>query len=104
MQQELLEARGVNISQWTVRRRLQESNLTPKDPSTGPKLTPGTPEFCTGSSEFNIGAVGGPFCSPTRPEYSAALKSGLGTAAVLWTHERNLLSSPGLAVVTREEV
>ncbi|KAJ8935090.1 hypothetical protein NQ318_021244 [Aromia moschata] len=28
------------ISQWTVRRRLQESNLTPKTPAIGPKLTP----------------------------------------------------------------
>ncbi|KAF2888620.1 hypothetical protein ILUMI_17553, partial [Ignelater luminosus] len=40
VQQELREVRGVNISQWTVRRRLQESNLTPRNPATGPKLTP----------------------------------------------------------------
>lgn len=40
VQQQLREVRGVAISQWTVRRRLQESNLIPKQPATGPKLTP----------------------------------------------------------------
>ncbi|KAF2892524.1 hypothetical protein ILUMI_13652 [Ignelater luminosus] len=40
VQRKLREVRGVNISQWKVKRRLQESNLTPKDTATGPKLTP----------------------------------------------------------------
>lgn len=40
VQQQLYEVRRVAISQWTVRRRLQESNLTPKTPAIGPKLTP----------------------------------------------------------------
>lgn len=40
VQRQLREVRGVAISQWTVRRRLQENNLTPKTPAIGPKLTP----------------------------------------------------------------
>ncbi|KAJ8936351.1 hypothetical protein NQ318_013165, partial [Aromia moschata] len=40
VQQQLREVRRVVISQWTVRRRLQESNLTPKTPAIGPRLTP----------------------------------------------------------------
>ncbi|KAJ8949558.1 hypothetical protein NQ318_016188 [Aromia moschata] len=40
VQQQLREVRRVVISQWTVRRRLQESNLTPKTLAIGPKLTP----------------------------------------------------------------
>ena len=40
VQQQLRETRGVTISQWTVRRRLKESNMTPKTPAIGPKLTP----------------------------------------------------------------
>lgn len=39
VQQELRRGRGVTVSQWTVRRRLKEVNLTPKRPATGPKLT-----------------------------------------------------------------
>ncbi|ENN74454.1 hypothetical protein YQE_08960, partial [Dendroctonus ponderosae] len=38
--QQLRDVRGVAISQWTVRRRLQENNLTPKTPAIGSKLTP----------------------------------------------------------------
>ncbi|KAF2904235.1 hypothetical protein ILUMI_01931 [Ignelater luminosus] len=33
VQQELREVRGMHISQWTVRLRLQQSNLTPKNPA-----------------------------------------------------------------------
>lgn len=40
VQQQLREIRGVVISQWTVRRRLEESNLTSRTPAIGPKLTP----------------------------------------------------------------
>lgn len=39
VQQRLREVRGVAVSQWTVRRRLNEANLTPKRPARGPKLT-----------------------------------------------------------------
>lgn len=46
MQQQLREIRGVTISQWTVRRRLQESNLTPKIPAIGPELTPADRQAC----------------------------------------------------------
>ncbi|KAF2880240.1 hypothetical protein ILUMI_25934 [Ignelater luminosus] len=40
VKQELREVRGVNISQWTVRQRLSQSNLTPQIPATDPKRTP----------------------------------------------------------------
>ncbi|ENN81910.1 hypothetical protein D910_12545 [Dendroctonus ponderosae] len=40
MQRQLRDLRGVAISQWTVRRRLHEKNLTPKIPAIVPKLTP----------------------------------------------------------------
>lgn len=40
VQQELRQVRGTAASEWTVRRRLKEANLTPKRPATGPKLTP----------------------------------------------------------------
>ena len=39
IQQQLRDLREVNISQWTVRRRLRERNMTPHPPATGPKLT-----------------------------------------------------------------
>lgn len=39
IQQQLREVRDVAVSQWTVRRRLKEANLTCKRPATGPKLT-----------------------------------------------------------------
>lgn len=39
VQQQLREVRGVVVSQWTVRRRLQKRNLTPRRAATGPKLT-----------------------------------------------------------------
>lgn len=39
VQQELRDVRGVAASEWTVRRRLKQANLTPKRPATGPKLT-----------------------------------------------------------------
>lgn len=39
VQQELRRVREVTVSEWTVRRRLREANLTPKRPATGPKLT-----------------------------------------------------------------
>jgi transposase len=39
VQQELRQDRGVAVSEWTVRRRLKQANLTPKRPATGPKLT-----------------------------------------------------------------
>lgn len=35
----LREVRGRVVSEWTVRRRLKEANLTPKRPATGPKLS-----------------------------------------------------------------
>lgn len=38
VQQRLREARGVAVSEWTVRRRLQQANLTPKRAATGPRL------------------------------------------------------------------
>lgn len=41
VQQELRNVRGVAASEWTVRRRLKQANLTPKRPATGPKLTAG---------------------------------------------------------------
>ncbi|KAL0830028.1 hypothetical protein ABMA28_003486 [Loxostege sticticalis] len=41
IQQELRRVRGVTVSEWTIRRRLKEANLTPKRPATGPKLTAG---------------------------------------------------------------
>lgn len=41
VQQELRRVRGVAVSEWTVRRRLKQANLTPKRPATGPQLTPG---------------------------------------------------------------
>ena len=40
VQQQLREIRGMAISQWIVRRRLHESNLTSKTPAIGSKLTP----------------------------------------------------------------
>lgn len=40
VQQQLREVRGVVISQWTVRRRLKENNLTSRVPAIGQKLTP----------------------------------------------------------------
>lgn len=40
VQQQLREVRQVAISEWTVRRRLHESNLTPRTPAIRPKLTP----------------------------------------------------------------
>lgn len=40
VQQQLREVRGVDVSRWTVRRRLREKNLTPHRAATGPKLTP----------------------------------------------------------------
>lgn len=40
VQQNLRDVRGVAVSEWTVRRRLKEANLTPRRPATGPKLTP----------------------------------------------------------------
>jgi transposase len=39
-QNRLREVRGVNVSKWTVRRRLQESGLKACRPATGPKLLP----------------------------------------------------------------
>lgn len=39
VQQHLTRVRGVAVSARTVRRRLRASNLTPKRPATGPKLT-----------------------------------------------------------------
>lgn len=39
VQRELGEVRGRTVSEWTVRRRLKEANLTPKRPATGPKLS-----------------------------------------------------------------
>jgi hypothetical protein len=39
IQRELRDIRGLAVSEWTVRRRLQETNLTPRRPATGPKLT-----------------------------------------------------------------
>lgn len=39
VQQELRNVRGVAASEWTVRRRLKQADLTPKRPATGPKLT-----------------------------------------------------------------
>lgn len=39
VQQELRQVRDVAVSQWTVRRRLKEANLTPRRPARGPKLT-----------------------------------------------------------------
>ncbi|CAG9118852.1 unnamed protein product [Plutella xylostella] len=41
VQQELRRVRQVAVSEWTVRRRLKEANLTPKRPASGPKLTAG---------------------------------------------------------------
>ncbi|CAG9133644.1 unnamed protein product [Plutella xylostella] len=41
VQQELRRVRQVTVSEWTVRRRLKEANLTPKRPASGPKLTAG---------------------------------------------------------------
>lgn len=38
--QRLQEAREVEVSRWTVRRRLREGGLTAHRPATGPKLTP----------------------------------------------------------------
>lgn len=38
--QHLQEAREVEVSRWTVRRRLREGNLTAHRPANGPKLTP----------------------------------------------------------------
>ena len=35
----LRQVRNVNVSEWTVRRRLREQNLKPYRPATGPKLT-----------------------------------------------------------------
>ncbi|ENN73762.1 hypothetical protein YQE_09631, partial [Dendroctonus ponderosae] len=40
VQRQLREVGGLAISQWTVRRRRQENNMTPKTPAIGPKLTP----------------------------------------------------------------
>lgn len=40
IQQHLQDVRGVTASEWTVRRRLKEANLTPKRPATGPRLLP----------------------------------------------------------------
>jgi transposase len=39
IQRQLRDVRGVVVNEWTVRRRLQETNLTPRRPATGPKLT-----------------------------------------------------------------
>lgn len=39
VQRELRRTRGVAVSEWTVRRRLKEANLSPKRAATGPKLT-----------------------------------------------------------------
>jgi hypothetical protein len=39
IQRQLCDVRGVAVSEWTVRQRLQETNLTPRKPATGPKLT-----------------------------------------------------------------
>ncbi|XP_063634577.1 uncharacterized protein LOC134805197 [Cydia splendana] len=39
IQQQLMQDREQPVSSWTVRRRLKEANLTPKRPTTGPKLT-----------------------------------------------------------------
>ena len=39
IQKQLRDLRGVNISQWTGRRKLRERNMTPHPPATGPKLT-----------------------------------------------------------------
>lgn len=41
VQGELRRVRDVAVSEWTVRRRLKEANLTPKRPATGPRLTAG---------------------------------------------------------------
>lgn len=40
VQHELQRTRDVAVSEWTVRRRLKEKNLTPKRAATGPRLTP----------------------------------------------------------------
>jgi transposase len=39
IQRQLRDVRGVVVNEWTVTRRLQETNLTPRRPATGPKLT-----------------------------------------------------------------
>lgn len=39
LKQELLQTRGVNVSSWTVRRRLKEVGIQPKRAATGPKLS-----------------------------------------------------------------
>jgi hypothetical protein len=39
IQRQLRDVRGVAVSEWTVRQRLQETNLTPRTPATGPRLT-----------------------------------------------------------------
>lgn len=41
VQNQLRETRKDDISEWTVRRRLQEANLTPRRPANGPKLEKG---------------------------------------------------------------
>ncbi|XP_045450989.1 uncharacterized protein LOC123659869 [Melitaea cinxia] len=41
VQQELGRVLEVAVSQWPIRRRLKKSNLTPKRPARGPKLTAG---------------------------------------------------------------
>lgn len=40
VQQKLRHVREVTVSEWAVRRRLRDANLTPKRPATGPKVTP----------------------------------------------------------------
>ncbi|XP_030766987.1 uncharacterized protein LOC115890790 [Sitophilus oryzae] len=62
LQQQLRETRGVTISQWTVRRRLKESNMTPQNArnlsKTYPSSSSSTPAFCTGTSELDTRTMG----------------------------------------------
>ncbi|ENN77521.1 hypothetical protein D910_12134 [Dendroctonus ponderosae] len=63
VQRQLREVRGEAISQWTVRRRLQENNLTPKTPCDWSK-TYSSSSASTPASEFDVGTMG--ICSVLR--------------------------------------